>query len=517
MGCSRIRSVRSSGALPPGLTLMTAAVVVGALTACRAGAPTPGGEFMAMAVNADPEASGPAAVLFAGNAERQGFVVPAGDWFLLTHEPGREVQRSSAPVPSDGATPLDLTAASELPPVSSEEQAQAMEALSRFLITYQGAYLLALDTLSDGFVLPLLDPQAAPSSDDAERLRNLLYQLDAESDPAVAAVDILGAEAITAAPQAAFAVPSLFDWLKDKIKDVVGGKDRAIKARNDVILALERMTAQQRQAAFEATRGQTGFGADAPDAETFFDNLANGQYDNEAAQMRNYLQNHEEFFQFFDKRNIETAREEGAALVVAGAQFYADAIKKVLDTVFPGIGKGWELVEKLEEKLQQVKDPGKFVIRSVINQYLDEHGYELNDEEVDQMVEAISGAVARVRASAGPSSQASPTVQPPAAGEFGVFDAGYFGIIVGKRGEVEKIYTCSLHGGGLCEGENAEKQLGSVPMVLGPFLTQEEATQAYCDNIVPGTYYVQPLGIGPAATMAYDGQEHPVDNAPACP
>ncbi|HEU4760406.1 MAG TPA: hypothetical protein VFT91_10560, partial [Dehalococcoidia bacterium] len=235
-------------------------------------------------------------------------------------------------------------------------------------------------------------------------------------------------------------------------------------------------------------------------------------------QVRNYLQNHEDFFQFFDKRNIETAREEGAALVVTGAQFYADAIKKVLDKAFPGFAKGWELVEKLEEKLQQVKEPGKFVVREVINQFLDEHGYELNDGEVDLLVSAISDVVARVQASGGPpSTQPSPTAKPPSGGGFAVFDGGYFGIIVGLKAEIENSRTCYLHGGGLCEGENADKLLGAVPMVLGPFASLEEATVAFCDNIVPGSYYVKPLGIGPAATMSYDGQEHPVDNAPACP
>ncbi len=54
-------------------------------------------------------------------------------------------------------------------------------------------------------------------------------------------------------------------------------------------------------------------------------------------------------------------------------------------------------------------------------------------------------------------------------------------------------------------------------MVLGPFNTYDEAVEAYCADIIPGTYYIRPQGVGPAATMDFDGEEHAVDSAPRCP
>ena len=125
----------------------------------------------------------------------------------------------------------------------------------------------------------------------------------------------------------------------------------------------------------------------AADSASFVEKLDQGDFDNEAAQIRVHLQNNADFFGFFDLRNIETAHEEGATLVTDGAQFYGKAIKDVLDKTFPGIGKGWDLVEKLEKDLQ---DANKLVARAnIIADYLRKHGQQVSDAQAAALASTI--------------------------------------------------------------------------------------------------------------------------------
>ena len=92
----------------------------------------------------------------------------------------------------------------------------------------------------------------------------------------------------------------------------------------------------------------------AADSATFIEKLDRGDFDNDAAQIRKRLQDNSDFFGFFDLRNIETAHQEGAALVTEGVNFYGKAIKQVLDKVFPAsprAGITWKSSRKNLQRL----------------------------------------------------------------------------------------------------------------------------------------------------------------------
>ncbi len=224
----------------------------------------------------------------------------------------------------------------------------------------------------------------------------------------------LGSQSSVAAPGAG---PSfgLYDYLKNKIQDPIKARDSAKKARQDLALAFGRMTIQQQQAAFRVVQQERGLALNAADSATFVEMLDRGDFDNEAAQIRVHLQNDSDFFQFFDLRNIQTAREQGAGLVTNGAEFYGKAIKQVLDKVFPGIAKGWDYVEKLEKALQKTE---KLIARaSAIATYLREHGQPVTDAQAATLAAAID---------AGARDMAGQTDAPSA------FDAARIGVPIGR-------------------------------------------------------------------------------------
>jgi ribosomal protein L12E/L44/L45/RPP1/RPP2 len=291
------------------------------------------------------------------------------------------------------------------------------------------------------------------------------------------------------------------------------------------LLAFGRMTISQQREAFLQLTQARGLEIDAEDAATFVEQLETGDHDDVAAQARNFLQNHEDFFDFFDLRNIQTAREQGAKLVIAGSEFYANAVKDLLSKQFPGIEKGWEAVEDLENKLQRLLNPE--VKASDVAALLRELGYDVTDEEAESFVQTIGYSIELLKAQAGREPATEPTSIPAVAdGDWAVYNTApiealrhsAIGILVAEVDKVNAIQVCTLIGGGLCEGENAKTTLaeaGGVTMVLGPFETYDDAVRAFCDNIVPGTVK-QAAIIGTIADFKFDGTWHAIYNAPGC-
>jgi YVTN family beta-propeller protein len=75
--------------------------------------------------------------------------------------------------------------------------------------------------------------------------------------------------------------------------------------------------------------------------------------------------------------------------------------------------------------------------------------------------------------------------------------------------------TCDISGW----GTDCSKTVGDsvqLTKVKGPFNSYEEATKAYCADIVPGTAHSIPLTSGSKAKFNFDGQEHWIDTAPTC-
>jgi hypothetical protein len=316
----------------------------------------------------------------------------------------------------------------------------------------------------------------------------------------------------------------LFDFLKEKIKDPIKAQESAVRARRDLELAFGRMTLPQQQEAFRQLKEARGLAVDAPDAATFIERLADGDYDNEASQARNFLQNHEDYIEFFDLRNIQTAREEGAKLVSDGAQFYAQALKEVLVKQFPGLEQGWDAVTKLEEKLQRLAHPE--IKPEDVQALMKALGHDISIDEAQSIVQLANYSYELLR-SKGSGPPATPTAQAATIqGGWAVYDLapieklrnGKLGLLVADVEKVASIKMCSLDGGGLCQGANATSTIGDAggaTRILGPFETRGEAVRAFCDNIVPGSVYNSTFW-GLMAKMKFDGQLHGIFNAPSC-
>ena len=499
---------------PPQSTLEPAATSVAG--------PTPvddAGGIAAIALNANGLEEFPVAVFWAGK-DGDAPVLPSGYWYVIIVEDD-DIRRTEEAIAVSGQDPFPLELATETIPGDAGEAAAAFEHLASYIMTAHASYLASLDVLSGGFASAPFDPAVEVDGDSASELRLLSGELAAISASAGSAAEVLGRErfvATNAGPSA-----GLFDWLRDQIDDPIKAQDRAKKARQDLELAFGRMTLAEQQEAFRQLKEDRGLEIDAPDSATFVEALAEGDYDNLAAQARNYLQNHEDYFQHFDLRNIETARDEAAQLVTDGAQFYAQAVKEVLVKKFPGLEKGWDAVEALEEKLQRLQNPE--IKAEDVQALLNELGYETSLEEAESIVQTVRYSYDLLAAKVSEPA-ATPTARADIEGGWAVYDTapieearrGLIGPLVAEVDKVNTILICGLSGGGLCEGANATttlQQAGGVVLILGPFETYEEAVRAYCDNIVPGSEFYANF-VGQMAKMKHDGENHALGNGPAC-
>ena len=473
-----------------------------------------------LAINANGVEEFPAAVFWMG-AERQTPVLPSGYWQLVVRD-AAGVHRTLHAVQASGTDPVPLGEATDTPPGDSGESDAAFTALATYIVTYHESYVFGLNVLSGGFTAAPFTRGAVTDGDSAKQLRLAIGELEADTDRVSTAADVLGRQRLASLASGPSA--GLFDFLKDKIKDPIKAQESATRARRDLELAFGRMTLQQQQEAFRQLKDARGLAIDAPDAATFVEQLAAGEYDNEAAQARNFLQNHEDYFEFFDLRNIQTAREEGAKLVSEGAQFYAQALKDVLVKQFPGLELGWDAVTKLEEKLQRLQHPE--VKPEDVQALMKGLGYDISLDEARAIVQLADYSYQLLR-----SKTSAPAPTPAAAaatidGGWAVYDLapieqkrnGKLGLLVAEVDKVSSIKMCSLDGGGLCEGANAPSTIGSsggATLVLGPFETRGEAVKSFCENIVAGSAYNSTFW-GRMAKMKYDGQLHGIFNAPSC-
>ncbi len=393
----------------------TGTAFVGSSAPTASGIETPeAASVVAIAINAAGDEALPAAV-FDADGNSDGLVtVPAGLWYLVTFDSASGARRSPDTIATDGKDALRLDQATERVPGTLDDQRSAFTGLLDYFVTYQTAYLVSLDTFTNGYTKQLFDPSIRIDADHAQLLHLALDNVDAAAAAALDGVSALGSQSSVAAPGAG---PSygLYDYLKNKIQDPIKARERAKKARQDVALAFGRMTIQQQREAFRALGEEEGMDLNAADAATFVEKLDRGDFDNDAAQIRKRLQDNSDFFGFFDLRNIETAHQEGAALVTEGANFYGKAIKQVLDKVFPGIAKGWDYVEKLEKNLQKAD---KLIARgSAIADYLRQHGQQVTDAQAAALAAAID---------AGARNMAGQTDAPSA------FDAARIGVPIGR-------------------------------------------------------------------------------------
>lgn len=373
-----------------------------------------------IAVNASASEQGPAAVF--GTNDPAGIEVPAGRWYVLTYDKSGGVHRSADATTLGNGGHLTPDQASKRIDGDAAAQADGFETLLRFAVTDERAYLLSLDVLTAGFSREALSTTTGVDPAQARELRLAAGELDAQRQSAASAADLLANAPLVRAPMSGPA-PGLFDILRAKIEDPINAQARAKKARQDVALAFGRMTLQQQRDAFTALVNEEHMPIDATDSAAFVERLERGDFDNDAAQIRNRLQNNADYQDFFDLRNIETAQQEGAALVKDGADFYGKSIKKALDKTFPGIGQGWDMVETLEKRLQQAKTV--LARAQTLKDYLTSHGVTVTAAEAEQLATEINGSGVQL-ATAGAGDEVA-SIQDPT------------GSMAGAEGEAKRI------------------------------------------------------------------------------
>lgn len=97
-------------------------------------------------------------------------------------------------------------------------------------------------------------------------------------------------------------------------------------------------------------------------------------------------------------------------------------------------------------------------------------------------------------------------------------DNSFGGVLVGQKSAIEAYPSCSLRGWGL-DCSVTVGQVATLREILGgPFATAAEAVEAYCANLVPGSDRYPPVNPNVVLMkLAFDGSDHNVINAPACP
>lgn len=132
------------------------------------------------------------------------------------------------------------------------------------------------------------------------------------------------------------------------------------RAQQEIIKAFSVMSDVQQQNAMQAMGNTFGIDLNAPDK--FIERVNNGEL------QKNILRIREDLYQAWDyhaavqamtggnRPGLETARQEGAALVEAGANLNIEVIKVTLDTKFPGIKTGYGYAENLDKWGNYIRD-----------------------------------------------------------------------------------------------------------------------------------------------------------------
>ena len=163
------------------------------------------------------------------------------------------------------------------------------------------------------------------------------------------------------AGKAGKASPRQWISLLDKLRIFCGLPASAQgRAQQEIINAFSVMNDVQRQEAMQAL--EDTYGIDLNDPDEFIERVNNGEL------QENILRIREDLYQDWgyhgtvqdmtgvNRPGLNTARQEGAALVEAGANLYVEVIKLTLDTKFPGINTGYGYAENIDKWANYIRD-----------------------------------------------------------------------------------------------------------------------------------------------------------------
>jgi hypothetical protein len=228
-----------------------------------------------------------------------------------------------------------------------------IKTMAAFLIAAEAAKFAALEHSSGGFTAPLfsVDPGQAALDDLHARYASILEQ----QRDVLEALDELEAAGGAAGGMPRLAAPAP-DW-KETLFGFFGYAGNAGPRSRDRILAIsENMTPDEQADAFDAVR--EGFKTGAADFDELAVMLASGELDNQAAQIESDMRNAPGFAAAAQQANAtvgQVVHQEGGQLVVKGAEFEVEVVKKVLGDVMPDITEGFDLADKAHEWVEYVE------------------------------------------------------------------------------------------------------------------------------------------------------------------
>ncbi|MEL7591720.1 MAG: zinc ribbon domain-containing protein [Anaerolineaceae bacterium] len=359
----------------------------------------------------------PAFTAYVGDPSINPLILPAGVYYIEVMLPegtvvslGMKEIRDAGGGEGEVQFPANPAEAGER--LSSEAAAQFKDLLNFMLLADNARLTYYQIVTSDYAALPYTVQEDVPVNA-LQPLFEVYAALAAREDEMVEAAQYLQQRALDSASafspglgtgRAGMASPRQWISLLDKLRTFCGlGASAEGRAQQEIIKAFSEMTDVQKQEALELLPEVYGARTDSPDA--FIQQVKDGDLQKWVLRIRQdlwqdgYYQGTVQNQSGANRPGLDTARQEGAALVEAGANLYVEVIKTTLTAAFPGIGEGYGYAEKIDKwanyirdllndpevaierfTLDQIKD----MIKDNIKEGLGEINPGLSDDEIDE-------------------------------------------------------------------------------------------------------------------------------------
>lgn len=316
----------------------------------------------------------PAFITYVGDPAINPLILPAGVYYVEAMSPdGAVVSVGLEEVidagDGEGEYRIPISVFTEGEPLADDAAVQFKQLLE-FNLLADTARLTYYGIVTDDFVtLPYTQDEDVPITA-LEPLYAIYDELAAREDVMTTAAQSFQQRALDSASaytlpggtgRAGMASPRQWISLLDKLRTFCGLPASAEgRAQQEIIKAFSDMTDVQKQEALELLPEVYGARTDSPEA--FIQQVENGDLQDWILRIRQdlwqngYYQGTVQNQSGANRPGLDTARQEGAALVEAGANLYVEVIKVTLNTVFPGINTGYGYTEKIDKWTNYIRD-----------------------------------------------------------------------------------------------------------------------------------------------------------------
>jgi cell division septation protein DedD len=302
---------------------------------------------------------------YAGDPDENPFWLPVGVYYLEAFDQDETLLLMSGVTITDQslgqgmvAFPLDFSSEGVY---INAAQIEEIRDVFNFAISLDLCRLTFFEIASEDFSVPLYESAEDIQIEALDRLFALYDDMVSREDPSILALTHFEGRAATAGAWEQgghMAVPSrgLFDSFVNFFGFARGAGERASQ---DVVGISALMTPQEKQDAFEMLPPALVGGA--TNYDEMIQKLKNGELNNNATQIRKNLMSDVGFaaaaqdFKKNGRPGLSIAHKEGAELVKRGAELQVEVVKKVLGDTLPGIDKGFDYADKVNEWAEFVK------------------------------------------------------------------------------------------------------------------------------------------------------------------